>query len=466
MAEPARPLSRRERREMEERAAAAEAAPEPRPVRELDPEPESPSAAPSKPVSRRDRRRMERLEQPMETWTAEEEMRHTGQVPTMTPEVIAQQEELARRRAAEAQEDAVRATGEMHQVSPQQVSRESVRAVTGEDEEYDTIDGEGGPRTPGDVTPVETPGVTRFGTPAEAPEPRAGRTKEDPPSDARSKLAEAAAAAAAALPSERASGMRAFGAPETQSVPQAPHDGAAPPSYEIPSLADLTPPSGYQALPIDAKDQALAQSAEARAARPSVAPGATPPMPPGPQPSGQQQSGPNAGATTPQAAPPNVPGQQGAPPRPQGAPAPPPQPQLQGSPPPQGTPPQGAPPQAKPPTTAVGQIVPGVPGATPSPGAPPGAMPVQGQPPVPQLPAAMTAAGATGAMRAIPGGPTTGSIRAIPGAGPMTGTITRPTVEVQPAGGAREFGWPHIAVLAAVAFTLGIVVWKVSGIGG
>jgi Na+-transporting NADH:ubiquinone oxidoreductase subunit NqrD len=76
----------------------------------------------------------------------------------------------------------------------------------------------------------------------------------------------------------------------------------------------------------------------------------------------------------------------------------------------------------------------------------------------------MTAAGATGAMRAIPGGPTTGSIRTIPGSGPMTGTITRP--QVQPAGGARDFGWPHIAVLAAVAFTLGIVVWKVSGLGG
>ncbi len=55
---------------------------------------------------------------------------------------------------------------------------------------------------------------------------------------------------------------------------------------------------------------------------------------------------------------------------------------------------------------------------------------------------------------------TTGMLRAVPGGGPMTGTIARPTVEVQPAGGARDFGWPHIAVLAAVAFTLGIAVWK------
>ncbi len=62
-------------------------------------------------LSRRDRRRLERLEKPMETWTAEEEQRHTGQVPTMTPGVIAQQEALAQQRAAAAQQDAHLATG-------------------------------------------------------------------------------------------------------------------------------------------------------------------------------------------------------------------------------------------------------------------------------------------------------------------------------------------------------------------
>jgi hypothetical protein len=60
----------------------------------------------------------------------------------------------------------------------------------------------------------------------------------------------------------------------------------------------------------------------------------------------------------------------------------------------------------------------------------------------------------------------TGTMRAIPGGGPMTGTFPRPLVEVQPAGGAKDFGWPHIAILAAVAFALGIVVWTISGIGG
>jgi hypothetical protein len=37
---------------------------------------------------------------------------------------------------------------------------------------------------------------------------------------------------------------------------------------------------------------------------------------------------------------------------------------------------------------------------------------------------------------------------------------------VQPAGGAKEFGWPHIALLAATAFVLGLVVWRISGLGG
>ncbi len=70
----------------------------------------------------------------------------------------------------------------------------------------------------------------------------------------------------------------------------------------------------------------------------------------------------------------------------------------------------------------------------------------------------------TGMLRPVPGA--TGTMRAVPGAGPMTGTIPRPIIEVQPAGGAREFGWQHIALLAAAAFVLGLVVWKISGLGG
>jgi len=67
-------------------------------------------------------------------------------------------------------------------------------------------------------------------------------------------------------------------------------------------------------------------------------------------------------------------------------------------------------------------------------------------------------------LRPVPGA--TGTMRAVPGAGPMTGTIPRPIIDVQPAGGAKEFGWPHIALLAAAAFVLGLVVWQISGLGG
>src|SRR5690606_20557393 len=64
-------------------------------------------------MSRRDRRRVERLENPVETWTAEEERVHTGSIPTVTPEVVAEQERLARERAAAAQRDAELASGDI-----------------------------------------------------------------------------------------------------------------------------------------------------------------------------------------------------------------------------------------------------------------------------------------------------------------------------------------------------------------
>ena len=96
MSEAAQPLSRRERRELElARAAEGEM------TQALPVTPESMSTA-----SRRERRRMERLARPMEVWTAEEEMIATGQIPAMTPEAIAEQERLARERAAQADAEA------------------------------------------------------------------------------------------------------------------------------------------------------------------------------------------------------------------------------------------------------------------------------------------------------------------------------------------------------------------------
>src|SRR5690606_30809301 len=121
MSEQSRPLSRRERRELEERAAAGlEASTGSIPLAEAAPPVTGEIAQPT--MSRRERRRLERLENPVETWTAEEETAHTGQIPTVTPEVIAQQEALAREKAEAAQQDAKLATGEMAQVSPARVS--------------------------------------------------------------------------------------------------------------------------------------------------------------------------------------------------------------------------------------------------------------------------------------------------------------------------------------------------------
>jgi len=97
MSDAAQPLSRRERRAMEEAARAAEGDE----TQALPIAPETESV-----VSRRERRRMERLAHPVETWTAEEEMIATGQMPAMTPEVIAEQERIAREKAAQADADA------------------------------------------------------------------------------------------------------------------------------------------------------------------------------------------------------------------------------------------------------------------------------------------------------------------------------------------------------------------------
>ena len=93
MSDPAQPLSRRERRAMEEAARAAEGDV----TQALPVAPETESI-----MSRRERRRLERLTNPLEQWTEEEELIATGQMPAMTPEVIAEQERLANERAAAA----------------------------------------------------------------------------------------------------------------------------------------------------------------------------------------------------------------------------------------------------------------------------------------------------------------------------------------------------------------------------
>ena len=415
MADEARPLSRRERRELEERAAAGVA---PVPVASSQPEEwNNPvvEAADGSGLTRRDRRRLERLEQPMETWTAVEEMHHTGQIPTMTPEVIAQQEELARKRAAEAQADAVRATGEIHQVAAHQITPGAAERVTGEE-----------PEIAPSKAPPDEPAISRFDMPDEAP--------RAPADDARRRLAQAAAAAAAALPTERERPLAP--APGHARQEHGILDAPRPPTSEVPALVDLTPPAGVPGVhraapPADPGPQTQPQSAfpgGTPPASPQQGPPSQPvPLPPSvPTPRVVQAAGPATAAVASAVAPASPPG-------------------------------------------VVGQVVPGAQqGAAGSPqptafGPPTGAVPAQVAA-SPYPPGTALSPVATGTLHPVLG--QTGTMRAIPGGGPMTGTIPRPIVEVQPAGGAKDFGWPHIAVLAAVAFTLGIVVWKISGLGG
>ena len=110
------PLSRRARRELEAQAAERAAA-RADPTRSLQQDAatgEIPAVdAGARAISRRDRRRLERLARPMESWTAEEEMIATGQIPAMTPERIAEQERLAREAAERAAADAQTASAEL-----------------------------------------------------------------------------------------------------------------------------------------------------------------------------------------------------------------------------------------------------------------------------------------------------------------------------------------------------------------
>lgn len=118
-------LSRRARRAQEEGALTGEIPTTTAPTG-IDP------ASAPRALSRRDRRRLERVAQPMETWTAEEEMIATGQIPTMTPEVIAEQERLAREKAAQAQAEAEAASAELRRVALADVTAERLAEVTGE----------------------------------------------------------------------------------------------------------------------------------------------------------------------------------------------------------------------------------------------------------------------------------------------------------------------------------------------
>ncbi|MCB2412040.1 hypothetical protein LGT39_04145 [Demequina sp. TTPB684] len=113
---PDAPLSRRARRAMEAQAAERAAAHDDPTLpagQGADTRENEAAAEAERQLSRRDRRRLERLARPMESWTAEEEMIATGQIPAMTPERIAEQERLAREAAEKAAADAQTASAEL-----------------------------------------------------------------------------------------------------------------------------------------------------------------------------------------------------------------------------------------------------------------------------------------------------------------------------------------------------------------
>ena len=85
-------------------------------------------------LSRRDRRRLERLAQPLEAWTAEEEMIATGHIPTMTPERIAEHERASREKAIRAAADAESASQEIRALAEPEMRQPAAEYVAPEPE--------------------------------------------------------------------------------------------------------------------------------------------------------------------------------------------------------------------------------------------------------------------------------------------------------------------------------------------
>ncbi len=100
------PRSRRERRALERRDASPE-------FDDLATGETEARGSDGRKLSRRERRALERTVNPMETWTAEEEMLATGQLPAMTPEVIAAEERAARERAEQSAREAEATSSEL-----------------------------------------------------------------------------------------------------------------------------------------------------------------------------------------------------------------------------------------------------------------------------------------------------------------------------------------------------------------
>ena len=247
-------LSRRERRVQQARAAAREA----EDTASLDMSPISDSIPTHSPdgrvLTRRERRRLERLQSPVETWTAEEEMIATGQIPAMTPERIAEQERIAREKAEQAQADALTASQEM----PTVTGGQATSAEAGDADEHDgSADDEAEPpqrsslmAAAAQAPEVEPPVVESSAVETEPePEPReleTAVTASEVTEDAAEPEPEVAAAWAAAAEPERAEETDPEPEPDAeQPTPQATPLGM-PPGMSPEMFAALFPPGSLQ----------------------------------------------------------------------------------------------------------------------------------------------------------------------------------------------------------------------------
>lgn len=325
MTDDGRFLSRRERRAQEEREATSVPADTDAlavgPISESIPT----HTADGRPLSRRERRRLERARQPMETWTAEEEMIATGQIPAMTPERIAEQEKLARERAAAAQREADQASAELEGILGNPAIAPSAPAAPTESREpwapsaatYEyTPSVQSAPATPpvdpqpsddpvsewqGDVAPAPVQDATPAWEPVVPHDPEPTDDSQPP---ARSSLIAAVAAdvAPTAPPEPEPTSDDASGS--DHAVPPAPQVPWAPAANELAELSELNEAPEITGVPNDvapvdqeldeqtAGDALLAEQAPQEPAAPApgveepaaptpAAPPVIPGMPPG-----------------------------------------------------------------------------------------------------------------------------------------------------------------------------------------
>ena len=448
MSEPAQPLSRRERREMEEAARLAEGDE----TQALPIAPETESI-----VSRRERRRMERLAHPVETWTAEEEMIATGQMPAMTSEVLAEQERLARERAEQAHAFEAAAAAAAYAETAPQPAPDAVVPAAPEAAPEAVVESapeakpapESNSHIPADLRHLFPPGSLQ----ARALESQHTTTTSEPVSSSaadeiRRLSHEAMAGLSRAVtdstpvvpgtefePVEFVAPAAANAADVEVSVPELP-DGVDvealwnAPTVDEPVRTPAFPDAGGDQEPQDLSD------APAVADVPSV----TEP----------HQGDPAGAAPVWSALVPTSPA-----PRPaveaaaQPAPQPAPQPALR----------TAVQPAVAPVVQPVAEAAPSAwdthplthPGGTPVRELP--AQPVTQNLPRPDLTA----------LLATQAGPGVGQVPATSTeATTATGAVLRPLPEPQAGGGARHFRWVHLAVIGAIAFVLGVLAWNIA----